>query len=89
MLFKKSKMEMSAWVSCRKETEKGNKIMRKVMLWRYGIDVNVWPTCWSRGALINQSLSVCGIPGVAGKRGSRDSRNILHGDAAPPQGENP
>ena len=59
------------------------------MLWRHGIGLNFWPKCWSRGALNNQSLSVCGIPGVAGSWGRGDhSKNILHGDAAPSQGEN-
>ena len=36
------------------------------MLWRHGIGLNFWPKCWSRGALNNQSLSVCGIPGEGG-----------------------
>ena len=48
------------------------------MLWRHGIGLNFWPKCWSRGALNNQSLSVCGIPGVAGSWGRGDhSKNIL------------
>ena len=71
-----------------RKQKKGSKIILKVMLWRHGIGVNVWPKCWSRGALNNQSLSVCGIPGVAGSWGRRDhSKNILHGDATPSQGE--
>ena len=73
-----------------RKQKKGSKIILKVMLWRHGIGVNFSPTCWSRGALNNQCPSVCGIPGVAGSWGRGDhSKNILHGDAALSQGENP
>ena len=50
-----------------RKQKKGSKIILKVMLWRHGIGVTFWPKCWSRGALNNQSLSVCGIPGEAGE----------------------
>ena len=61
-----------------RKQKKGSKIILKVMLWRHGIGVNFWPKCWSRGALNNQSLSVCGIPGLAGSWGRGTIQKIFY-----------